>query len=159
MGVCIVDLRERAATLTAELRKNGLSNGTALGHRSGLCDSTADMIEALLRELENKNGASAEQDLIDRRELLRQIRLLTNRSSLGESAPATISGLEVCGLVIDAPSVSETQRPRAQWLQDGEFAMCSNCHDLFKEREVTVFNYCPECGAKMTQEDDRGKSP
>ena len=39
--------------------------------------------------------------------------------------------------------------PTARWLPNGEFAMCSNCHDLFKEREVTVFNYCPECGAKM----------
>ena len=40
----------------------------------------------------------------------------------------------------------------AKWLPNGEFAMCSNCFDLFKEREVTVFDYCPSCGAKMNLE-------
>lgn len=42
---------------------------------------------------------------------------------------------------------------KAEWHHNGEFAMCSNCYDLFKEREVTVFNYCPTCGTKMDLED------
>ena len=40
----------------------------------------------------------------------------------------------------------------AQWLPNGEFAMCSNCHDLFKERDVTVFDFCPSCGADMRRD-------
>ena len=36
-----------------------------------------------------------------------------------------------------------------RWEQNGNFLMCSECYDLYKEREATVFCYCPNCGAKM----------
>lgn len=36
--------------LIEELKRNGLSNGGALGHHSGLCDEAADAIEQLVRE-------------------------------------------------------------------------------------------------------------
>lgn len=36
--------------LVKELKRNGLSNGGALGHHSGLCDEAADAIEQLVRE-------------------------------------------------------------------------------------------------------------
>lgn len=36
--------------LLEELKRNGLSNGSALGHHSGLCDEAADAIKQLVKE-------------------------------------------------------------------------------------------------------------
>lgn len=36
--------------LIKELKRNGLSNGSRLGHHSGLCDDAADAIEQLVKE-------------------------------------------------------------------------------------------------------------
>lgn len=41
---------EKVADLVKQLRKHGLSNGSSLGHHSGLYDAAADMIETLLIE-------------------------------------------------------------------------------------------------------------
>ena len=67
-------------------------------------------------------------DLISRKALLKQIRLMANRTSLGETKPAEISGLEVCGLILNAPVVNAIVKPcevgdtvyRLLWSQDGK---------------------------------------
>lgn len=41
--------------LIKELRRNGLGNGTGLGHHSGLCDAAADCIEELVAQLTEKD--------------------------------------------------------------------------------------------------------
>ncbi len=56
---------------------------------------------------------------------------------------------DVINYINKQPTVDAVEVVHGRWLQHGEFAMCSECTELFKEREVTVFRYCPECGAKM----------
>lgn len=43
--------------------------------------------------------------IISREELIKQIRLMANRTSLGETRPEDISGMDVCGLIMSAPAL------------------------------------------------------
>ena len=43
--------------------------------------------------------------VISRSELIKQIRLMASRTSLGETRPDDISGIEVCGLILNAPAL------------------------------------------------------
>lgn len=62
----------------------------------------------------------------------------------------------------------ESLRPTAEWelsdlaeLKDGEFVhypnmaiRCSNCLYSFEESTLEYRNYCPNCGARMANDDD-----
>ena len=50
----------RVTELISRLRQQGLSNGSSLGHHSGLCDEAADELERLQAELEEFQKAKAE---------------------------------------------------------------------------------------------------
>ena len=47
----------------------------------------------------------SEQVLIERNALVEEIRLMANRSFSGETAPSSLNGFEVCGLIFRAPVV------------------------------------------------------
>ena len=69
----------------------------------------------------------------------------------------------------DCPTIDpETLRPTAEWelsdlaeLKDGEFIhypnmaiRCSNCLYSFEKSTLEYRNYCPNCGARMVNEDE-----
>lgn len=81
-------------------------------------------------------------ELIDRRKLVSDF-------WKGVDDAIILSYEDTDDLMENAPTVDAVEVVHGRWLQNGEFAMCSECTELFKEREVTVFRYCPECGAKM----------
>lgn len=89
-------------------------------------------------------------DVISRDELIKQIRLMANRSSLGETRPADISGIEVCGLIMSAPALDAAPATHAKWEYVGgnmyaKYHRCTNCTAMYDFTPT----YCPNCGAKM----------
>lgn len=87
-------------------------------------------------------------DLIDRQELIRQIRLQANRSSLGETSCRELTFGEMAGLILEAPTVpvrhGKWGEPFRNIYGDRVFP-CSECSYLV----LKIENYCPNCGAKM----------
>lgn len=96
--------------------------------------------------------------LIDADALIEQIRLMANRTALGETAPSDLSGLEVCGLIFNAPTVDAVPVVHGRWIhteiEDDDWGgawhkwTCSNC-DFSVGHNPNGTNYCPNCGAKM----------
>ena len=42
-----------------------------------------------------------------------------------------------------------------RWVHDvANLHMCTNCLESYKSRDVTVFDYCPNCGARMDGTDN-----
>lgn len=94
-------------------------------------------------------------EYIEREELINQIRLMVNRSSVGETSLNDISAKTICGLIFEAPTADVVEVKHGYWKrQKGRpEAICSECG-----REVVYQtidnkwwfeNYCPHCGAKM----------
>lgn len=101
-----------------------------------------------------------ERRLIEVNALMEKIRLMANRTSFGEMSPSNISGIEVCGLILDAPAVDAVEVVHGQWeLHANGSATCSVCHrtTLYAWDFDNAFNYCPHCGAKMDGGADNGK--
>ena len=101
---------------------------------------------------------------IDADALMQLIRLVASRTSLGETKPNEISGIEVIGLINDAPTVDAVEVVHGKWertqfvgksgfynLRD---VICSECKTVcsFLYDKNTPMNYCPNCGAKMDGE-------
>lgn len=45
---------------------------------------------------------------------------------------------------------------RGRWIEEPEGFMCSVCYDAWStedEKMIKEFNYCPNCGAKMEEEE------
>ena len=64
-----------------------------------------NMYSSVAQSVAQRLGCS-DMDLIDRNELIRQIRLQANRSSLGETVCRELSFGEMAGLIFDAPTVA-----------------------------------------------------
>ena len=93
------------------------------------------------------------EEVISRVELIKQIGLMANRSSLGETRPSDISGIEVCGLIMSAPTLDVAPVVRAKWEYVGgnkyaKYHRCTNCTAMYDFTPP----YCPNCGAKMDKE-------
>ena len=94
-----------------------------------------------------------DKEYIERNEVLRQIRLAANRTSLGETSVPNLHWIDVVGFILDAPIEDVEPRPEAQWIPKPEMIRspyarnyyCSNCH----HEPLECGKYCPECGAKM----------
>ena len=103
--------------------------------------------EKQLNRLDERQATSnTVKRLIDANELKKKANMN------GHTIRPLVTAYHMCVSVRDidnAPTVEAVEVVHGRWLQNGEFAMCSECTELFKEREVTVFRYCPECGAKM----------
>lgn len=83
--------------------------------------------------------------LIDADALISQIKLAASRTSLGETKPNEISGVEVICLINDAPTVNAAQVVYAtRGLHIGDRHYCSACHKL-----AHCESYCSKCGAKI----------
>ena len=50
---------------------------------------------------------------------------------------------------IDSISVTVPQPKVGEWLKNGDFCKCSNCHSNVLFSAVKYYNYCYRCGAKM----------
>lgn len=97
------------------------------------------------------------RDVIDRTELIKQIRLMANRSSLGETRPSDISGIEVCGLIFGAPSLDIVPAVYAEWEYVGgnkfaKYYRCTNCTGMYDFTPP----YCPACSSKMDDKEKTG---
>ena len=93
-----------------------------------------------------------EKRLIDANALIEQIRLMANRTSLGEISPSSISGSEVCHLILTAPTVDAVEVVHARWeyipiIDSLGRYRCERCFHYVDAG--TDRNYCPNCGAKM----------
>ena len=99
-------------------------------------------------------------DLIDRNELYNQIRLYLNRHSLGETAVwTTLTIGEIANIIANIPTVEVEPVQHGEW-NDVQLKLfideptngfeCSQCKTGWFN--VTGFNYCPNCGAKMDGE-------
>lgn len=52
----------------------------------------------------------------------------------------------------DAPTIDAVPVVHGRWIDTREYCgdyMCSNCKELYR---TNVFNYCPNCGARMDGE-------
>lgn len=81
-------------------------------------------------------------DLIDRKELIKQIKLQANRSSLGETVCRELSFGEMAGLIIDAPTVDAVLVVR-----------CEDCHHAHKYKHESPYVYCMHHGMTKYQND------
>lgn len=54
---------------------------------------------------------------------MKQVRLMASPSSLGETKPDSLSGIEVVGLILEAPTADVMERKYGEWiyLDDGEY--------------------------------------
>lgn len=68
--------------------------------------------------------------LIDKDALMKQIRLVASRTSLGETKPNEISSIEVIGLINDAPTVDAV-----------EVVRCKDCR-MFVHNKAAFVTYC-----------------
>lgn len=98
--------------------------------------------------------------LIDVNAFMEQVRLMANRTSLGETKPDELSATEVLGLLFDAPTVEAKEVVYGEWIPKGVWSWheggiwnCSECSRQLSFRCETPaganMNYCPGCGAKM----------
>ena len=104
----------------------------------------------------------AQVTYIEQEKLMRQVRLLARRTSLGETTVSDLTGLEVIGLILDAPAADVVERKHGEWAIDQEDLewgnalkrrYCTNCkkRPFFdkEERAFVLTDFCPHCGADM----------
>lgn len=97
-----------------------------------------------------------DKEYIERNEVLRQIRLAANRTSLGETSIPFLHWTDVVSIMFDAPVENVEPRVEAEWIAKLEMVRspyarnyyCSNCH----YEPIELGSYCPSCGAKMIKE-------
>ena len=61
--------------------------------------------------------------------------------------------------ISDMPAVDVAPVVHAQWIEDHDYLKCPECGVMVK-RDFTFFdigdwNYCPHCGAKMDEKEDK----
>jgi hypothetical protein len=93
------------------------------------------------------------KEYIERNEVLRQVRLAANRTSLGEFTEPYLHWTDVVSIMFDAPVENVEPRVEAEWILKpimirsplARNYYCSNC----KHEPIECGKYCPECGAKI----------
>lgn len=96
---------------------------------------------------------------IEREELINQIRLMINRSSVGETSLNDISAKTICGLILEQPTADVAEVKHGEWELCGNddtlgcSYFCSLCGWNIDEEDfvtkLSSHNFCPNCGAKM----------
>ena len=94
-----------------------------------------------------------DKEYIETNEVLRQVRLASNRTSLGEFIEPYLHWTDVVSIMFDAPVENVEPRVEAEWVAKPEMIRspfvrnyyCSNCN----HEPIEVGKYCPECGARM----------
>lgn len=97
-----------------------------------------------------------DKEYIDRNEVLRQIRLAANRTSLGETGVPFLHWTDVISIMFDAPIENVEPKLEAQWIAKPEMVRspfarnyyCSLCH----HEPIECGKYCSECGARMNKQ-------
>ena len=113
--------------------------------------------------------------MIDENELLKNLELYLNQTSLGEVTVQTeLSVGEICSLIKDCPTIDAEPVQYGKWISDclrnygqtlkldkdgcitNNICHCSECgKQLIGSDEYTVFGkYCPNCGVKMIVDDN-----
>ena len=76
---------------------------------------------------------------------------LIDADALPKYTGYALSANEVAKAVENAPTIEAEPVRRGKWVLDGKYDRhCSLCN----ENVVWSFNYCPNCGAKMEEEQD-----
>ena len=97
-------------------------------------------------------------EYIEREALINQIRLMVNRSSVGETSLNDISAKTICGLILEAPTADVVEVKHGEWGHKYSLhkIVCLNCgtprpYQKTKRGYHLAWdsNYCPNCGAKM----------
>ena len=94
--------------------------------------------------------------IIDADALMEQIRLMANRSSLGEISLPSIGGLEITGLILSAPTLDIIPVIHSKWVFSGyegePWCECLNCGFVpSKKAYKESHKCCSECGAIMDE--------
>lgn len=91
-------------------------------------------------------------EYIEREELINQIRLMVNRSSVVETSLSDISAKTICGLILEAPTADVVEVKHGEWITPTKIKSmniavphCSLCGNVPCDKAF----YCPYCGAKM----------
>ena len=103
---------------------------------------------------------------IEQERLMRQVRLLARRTALGETTVSDLTGLEVIGLILDAPAADVVERKRGpqegcKWCGDLANRPCHACKIKYDHYDcgeghprfqMIEYNFCPECGSDLRGE-------
>lgn len=103
-------------------------------------------------------------DLISKRELRKTFAELCPGDCSSCDYSSATNGKLFCAIIEDSPVIDAEPVRHATWSKNisGEFVFCSACHDssfmgdcfAFPNRpEITIWRYCPHCGAKMKKEE------
>ncbi len=81
---------------------------------------------------------------------------LIDADALIDKLPQEYYGSTVHLLINDAPTISP-ERPQGEWVDKGDYAVCSECGGSSGtqfdgvERTPRITTFCPHCGADMRQ--------
>lgn len=75
-----------------------------------------------------------------------------DRAALFNSLSGAKTVEEIFAAIQKAPSADVQEIRRGRWENDGHTLACSNCHTI--NIRGVAWDYCPNCGAAMTEEEE-----
>ena len=95
-------------------------------------------------------------DLISRSRLLKKIRAYADSKVTNEGVETANNILKTVQVIEKMPTVDAAPVVHGQWIEKpfllGTTRVCSECGDYYGMPHG-IFNYCPNCGAKMDKEE------
>lgn len=96
-------------------------------------------------------------DLISRKELLKDIKTGRNQGTLGKCAAEKLSKYVKAAPAVDAEPVRHGRWEygsweNGHWVKGNDRCRCSACHRDFVVDNLNIWNGCPHCLAKMDLE-------
>lgn len=95
-------------------------------------------------------------DLISRSGLLKKIRAYADSKVANEGVETANNILKTVQVIEKMPAVDAAPVVHGRWIERpfllGTTHVCSRCNDYYGMPHG-IFNYCPNCGAKMDEEE------